>query len=339
LAYYGQEGFQDITSSGTEVQHADNYGNHPGLSYLSPELSDAASQQLNVSNGSAPAQSKLYEATGTSVDGLGAISNDVEDPEDSRSERVGYFGASSTLSFVKQVHAILKGRDPGGGETNRDQYRRISTTPTGGLHWSGQYAEDYSIPTRLESDLMLTVFWDRIYPLYPFLDREVFDHLYAELWAGERGPETFERAPRPNKGHHSGQRARGSPRNGDGIPSSRIFHVLLNAMYALGCSSDRSKTSSASIRPGDFYWKRCKQVLERDFDVFNIPNLMFVQALLYICIYLQSTQDLTSACWNMVGVAVRMSQTLGLHTMSLQKADPQRSVRWLTWAGCVVMDR
>lgn len=100
------------------------------------------------------------------------------------------------------------------------------------------------------------------------------------------------------------------------------------------------------------FWNRCKELLEMDFDLFNRPCLELVQALLFMGVYLQSTAELTGACWNIVGVAIRLAQALGLHASfslragkeyqvgsRLSKEGKTHSLRMRTWAGCVLMDR
>jgi hypothetical protein len=287
------------------------------------------------------------------IDGLGAITQLAplcgSPPE---TERTIYFGTSSTVNFVKQVHQILSEADAG-----IQQDARSSDLPKPkrrhGRHGSGRdgngpkIMEEYAIPTRGESESMLASFWTRTYPLYPFLNRSDFDESYRQLWtppSHNNVPASMATADDGDSGYHEDPGQHRVRVHGDGIPESRRFHVLLNIMYALGCLSSTSKHTTTQAERAQFYWRRCKDLLERDFDIFNRPRTRFIQAVLYMSVYMQSTEELTSASWNLSAIAIRMSQALGLHcAVSNRSLDPARlkllSVRAQTWAGCVVMDR
>lgn len=192
---------------------------------------------------------------------------------------------------------------------------------------------------------MLASFWTRIYPLYAFLHREDFEESYCELWTApphEKIPVAA--ANGVASGYYGNPIHREPPLHGDYIPESRRFHILLNIMYALGCSSDTSMHSTTQAQRGHFYWTRCKGLLERDFDIFNRPRIRFIQSVLYMSVYMQSTEELTSASWNLSAVGIRMSQTLGLHCAVTDRSQDARRlklqfIRAQTWAGCLMMDR
>lgn len=82
---------------------------------------------------------------------------------------------------------------------------------------------------------------------------------------------------------------------------------------------------------------RSRQLLH--FDVLDEGDLALVQALLLLAQYLQSTQS-PSRCWNVVGMACRIAQGLGLY---LNEGDEQYSalelqMRRRTWHGCILLD-
>ncbi len=200
---------------------------------------------------------------------------------------------------------------------------------------------------------MLAVFWSNIYPLYPFLDREKFDNAYDDLWR----PASAElRASDTNPIHFPAwSGVQGYPESlgrGDNIPETRPFHILLNLIFALASHWSCSEPSNMQSQRSELYWKRCKELLQRDFDIFTRPRLQSIQALLYIGVWLQSTTGLTGACSNIVAVAIRMSEALALHCnpqSAAQKGLAQGkeaseslvycSLRWRVWAGCVMMDQ
>lgn len=205
---------------------------------------------------------------------------------------------------------------------------------------------------RREADAMLEIFWLQVHPLYPILDRERFEKDYAGIWTTDGCSSTAS----------SGTAFAGSPDYrhqypthlgyGKKIPKSRSFHMLLNVMFALGCQCDPSEPSYRQAQRGEVFWRRTKDLLELDFDVFNQPCIEFILAFFFMSVYLQSTTQLTGACWNLVGVAIRFAQALGLHCnshSSIKKfteggnassgIDIYNSLRWRTWAGLVLMDR
>lgn len=199
---------------------------------------------------------------------------------------------------------------------------------------------------------MLELFWLRIHPLYPILDRERFERDYAEIWISDRPSSTMQTPPAfaGSPDYRYQYPSRLGP--GEKIPKSRRFHMLLNIMFALGCQCDLSEPLARQGQRGEIFWKRSKDLLELDFDVFNQPCIEFILAFFYMSVYLQSTTELTGACWNFVGVSIRFAQALGLHCNShpsiirsangsrlSSEKDGYNSLRWRTWAGLVLMDR
>jgi hypothetical protein len=54
--------------------------------------------------------------------------------------------------------------------------------------------------------------------------------------------------------------------------------------------------------------------------------------------FLQSTNR-PNRCWNVVGMAIRIAQGLGLHVESTGGDLVERETRRRIWWGCVLMDR
>ena len=59
-------------------------------------------------------------------------------------------------------------------------------------------------------------------------------------------------------------------------------------------------------------------------------------------LYLQST-ELSGACWNLVSIAVRTGQALGLHEDAIDMFDDagdsaEHDLRERVWGGCVLLD-
>jgi hypothetical protein len=131
--------------------------------------------------------------------------------------------------------------------------------------------------------------------------------------------------------------------NFEDIESRKLFYCTLNTIFALGCQSDPYADPEEQALTSEMFWQRAKQLLELDFDVFNEGSVELVQCLLLMSLYLQST-GLSGVCWNVVSVAVRTAQTLGLHRSSPTANAPDRTredpeLRRTIWAGCVLLDR
>ncbi|KAK5688963.1 hypothetical protein LTS10_000943 [Elasticomyces elasticus] len=279
-----------------------------------------------------------FNVSGSHIDGLAAVGPEVANAS---LRTASYFGNSSTVNFVGQVLGIL---------TNPVASRQGDPVLSG--RSSRRVAEEYAIPPRAEADALLATFFSKIYPLYPFLDRERFEKTYGDLWKPV-APDSMLLDV-----YHVGPCASSSvqddeqrPSRGDDIPESRRFHLLLNFVFALASHWDFRSVSSPKTQGGELYWKRCKELLQRDFDIFNRPRLQFIQALLYMGVWLQSTVGMTGACSNIIAVAIRMSESLGLHcndhvvrvvdrmmTYPGGEAPKYCSLRWRVWAGCVMMD-
>lgn len=275
---------------------------------------------------------------GDHVDGMGTVSKENAHSSNSLADRRHYFGTSSTISFVSHVQSILEDTK---FRLSHDRPRHSEYTRR---RQEQQFTEDYSIPTRAESDAMLRFFWSQIYPIYPYLDRQEFEAAYDKLWSSDCEKSSSSASSHiDSPGIYVRYVDHPAPNDGNAIPESRRFHVLLNSIYALVCAWNTSDVAGTQVKRAEVYRRRVEDLLERDFHIFNRPRLIFIQALLYLSLYLQSTVELTGMCWNIVGVAIRMSQALGLHRLSVSAAESSTNgllhfLRWRTWAGCVLMD-
>ncbi|KAK5728226.1 hypothetical protein LTR17_012131 [Elasticomyces elasticus] len=211
---------------------------------------------------------RIQNVSGSHIDGLAAVGPEVADAS---LHTASYFGNSSTVSFVGQVLGIL---------TNPVASSQGDPVLSG--RSSRRVAEEYAIPPRAEADALLATFFSKIYPLYPFLDRERFEKTYGDLWKPV-APDSMLLDV-----YHVGPCASSSvqddeqrPSRGDDIPESRRFHLLLNFVFALASHWDFRSVSSPKTQGDELYWKRCKELLQRDFDIFNRPRLQFIQAPLY----------------------------------------------------------
>lgn len=128
--------------------------------------------------------------------------------------------------------------------------------------------------------------------------------------------------------------------------SDRLFYCMLNSLFALGALLNPKIEQKDRDNISRSFFDRAKKLL--DLDLLAAGNLPLVQTLLLMGQYLQST-GLSSSCWNVIGLAVRVAQCIGLHHDPMacdQGCCPFRELdqvetemRRRAWAGCVTLDR
>ena len=220
----------------------------------------------------------------------------------------GYFGPSSNHSLLGDVCSVaaepVHGQEGPRWETNKDMYdkaashakRRRASSNRGDSTKDASDNFTMTIPPRTEADGLVDGFWRFVHSLYPFIHRPSFEYRYTSLWVPHAQPND----QRP-----------GTPRRNDDYYddlSNRLFYCMLNLVFALGGlfnpripSHDRDKISRS-------FYDRAKQLLDLDFLSFGSTPL--VQTLLLMGQYLQST-EMPSACWTVVGLAIRVAQGIG----------------------------
>ena len=92
------------------------------------------------------------------------------------------------------------------------------------------------------------------------------------------------------------------------------------------------------IIPEDFY-KRARDLYR--YDLLASGSFEVLQMLLLIALYLQATQC-AAECWNSLGLAIRIAQSLGLHAdreKDSTSSPNQMQLRRQIWHLCVQLDR
>ena len=157
---------------------------------------------------------------------------------------------------------------------------------------------------------MLSVYWNEIHVLYPFLHRPNFSQVYENLWISNREES-----------------------------NSRMVHCILNTIFALCCQVKKRISPDEQGSSADVFFARAMRLLK--VDIIGAGSMSLVAALLLMGQYLQST-EWPHRCWVIVGIAVRVAQGLGLHlpqtTIRMQIQQEREMARRL-WHGCVFFDR
>lgn len=118
-----------------------------------------------------------------------------------------------------------------------------------------------------------------------------------------------------------------------------IFFCLLNLVFALGAQYSPMVDPGERGETGRTFFQRAKDFVS--LDSLEHGEVTLVQALLLMGHYLQST-DRSSMCWNIVGLAIRTSQSIGLDKPARSGRNMSRldvEIRKRLWGGCILQDR
>ncbi|KIW07850.1 hypothetical protein, variant [Verruconis gallopava] len=241
-----------------------------------------------------------------------------------RAKRPEYTSQSTATNFDYPFSPWAEGSAKGQGIPDQ----RTRKMPQVCHCWAGRSlnishaVRNWTIPPRAEADALVDSYFEKVYSLYPFLIRQVFMSTYAQLW-------------QPQHGEY-------------GPPSSEIetdaFYALLNSVFALGAQNADYLEPVRRTSMSALFYSRAINSLKVHF--LEQGNIEFVQCLLLSSQYLQSTHS-WEMCWNLVGLAVRVAQGIGLHISPPQFMESywapsfelEEAMRRRVWAGCVTMDR
>lgn len=169
---------------------------------------------------------------------------------------------------------------------------------------------DHLVPSILRS------FLDFIHPVFPILHWPSFITMYNHL-----------RLPSRASGHDVNQTR-------DGV----VFHAILNMVLALGCQRSKDIPPSQRIQYANCFYQKSQRLVS--VETLDFSSLEIVQLLLLRGIYLHYT-TYADRCWNTIGVALRVAQSLGLHVEQTGSSRNQlkREMRRRVWHTCITLDR
>ena len=197
-----------------------------------------------------------------------------EGPNDSTS-----YGSVSMVAFQRYI-------------TSPDSRQRLSalkpvTAQTNGPRPSRSMA---LLPRRSTADNFVYCFFEYYHPVFPALYRPDFEKQYERFW--EPSSEVEDQA---------------KPTEQD----EAAFAATLNLVFAIGSRISPSIDDSEKRSVSEDFYRRSRALYP--YDLLTASSFPVVQMLLLMACYLQATQH-SAECWNSLGVAIRVAQSLGLHT-------------------------
>ncbi|KAL4933264.1 transcription factor domain-containing protein [Aspergillus undulatus] len=242
------------------------------------------------------------------TDGVSAMMGAMEEDRSSQE----FFGSSSAASFMRQIKTAVDRRVSSPNQSTPDSAslgpERSSFMPNEKERQSAIH--DYVLPPRRISDSLMGVYWDYVFPLYPFVDSIRLREEYARIWMG------------------------------DSIQSDEsMLMCTFNVIFALSCQLADFIVPEERENAASAFFSRAKELLH--FNLWDSGSATLIQCLLLMAQYLQSTNS-AHQCWIITGFAVRNAQSMGLHlpqtSACLQSPQEQQLARKI-WHGCVLMDR
>ncbi|CCD34452.1 putative transcriptional regulatory protein [Botrytis cinerea BcDW1] len=225
------------------------------------------------------------------------------------------YGGSSTIALVSQVRQAASDQAVPINETDRPSIDSLPQ-PHGEVEiLHKQDVANFVLPQRQQADEFLKCYWEFVHPVFPLLDLRTFNATYERLWLSS-----------PGKGL-----------DGDEL-NETIFHATLNLVFALGCQYSKDVPPQRKSSYADELYRRSRRLL--NFEILDALQLSLVQLFLLTGVYLQSTEH-ANRCWNVVGLAIRTAQGLGLNTENNSHRTSQSGyeIKRRVWHCCILLDR
>ncbi|CAC9890749.1 unnamed protein product [Aureobasidium pullulans] len=265
---------------------------------------DASSESMQQPDSG---QSGIFTATASAH--LGPIT-DASSPD-------VVFGESSTATFLQQLSHEA-------GQKDRPPLFAPNESDSCPLRLDRSTEQSAELPIRRIADDLINCYWQYMHPLFPILHEPTFTAAYKKSWTSDQ--------PIP---HATPKPTSDNP----GEIKEALFFSTLNIIFALGTRFCSSIPSTEKEITSKRFYRRAR--LNFPYDLLDFSSLPVLQMVLLQGVYLQSTTEV-SRCWNVIGVAVRMAQSLGLHaegTQDRKKTELEREMGRRLWWCCIVLDR
>ena len=265
---------------------------------------------------------KLLESKDTAVQKNGGTSNFKE--EDLATDAMGagsgptmnvtkdnsFYGRSAAMSFMKELFASVDDKPVEIVEL-RSKIPTIYRMSRNEKERSSISMSRIVVPPRSVADGYVNNYFEYAYPLYPFVHKPTFMSAYEEIWSGEA----------------------------DSCEVDELFYSILNLIFAFGYRLSPLGERLEKDICANVYFERSQELLK--FHLMDSGSVLLIQALLLTGQFLQATTRL-AGCWNIIGLAIRIAQGLGLHmatSMSSKRSYIEQEIEKRLWDGCLLMDK
>ena len=253
-----------------------------GVAYPHTPVSDShpgADQKLQKSKDTAIQRNggTNFKEDDLATDAMGAGSGSTTNVTKDK----GFYGRSAAMSFMKELFASVDDKPVDNFEL-APEITAIYRMSRNEKERSSISMSGIVVPPRSVADGYVKNYFEYAYPLYPFIHKPTFMSAYEEIWSGDA----------------------------DSCEVDELFYSILNLIFAFGyrlspLGERLEKNISANV-----YFERSQELLK--FHLMDSGSLLLIQALLLTGQFLQATTRL-AGCWNIVGLAIRIAQGLGLH--------------------------
>ena len=169
------------------------------------------------------------------------------------------------------------------------------------------------LPPRRHADHLMDIYWQRLQPLEPIVNEVHFRQQYQAIFAESLPEEEDE----------------------------RTFVAALNTMFALATQAQECLQFEQREKASSTYFHRAWSLLRPEVVIWEPGSLAIVECLLLMSRFLQCTNN-PHRTWMVVGSAVRIAQSLGLHvrdSASSNTSELYAQRRERLWQCCVFVDR
>lgn len=254
------------------------------------------------------------------VDGLATVPS-TDDSND-------LYGASSTIAFVQFCHHEARRQstaplddETGAARTTSERQHGRYRRPSSSILPEPIRIKDLSasvFPPRQTADDLARCFWEFVHPVFPVLHKTSFMDRYALIWSGAGGE--IDRSPIAEL-------------------DETVFTSTLNLVFALGSKYSESVPPAERAPLAQSFYQRSRAIYR--FEMLDSASLPLVQMLLLTGVYLQSDHQ-ANRCWNVIGLAIRVAQSVGLHVESprhTRQTQKEREMRRRIWHNCLNLDK
>ena len=230
-------------------------------------------------------------------------------------ENRGYFGESSTQAFVERVTGSVLASDIQGASSVDANEQPLEREDENEEEQISRQKEKIlladsarcRLPSRQLADHLVDIYFRYFHIIYPYLHEPTFRQEYEQTWA-------------------------------PGGKVSFLWHSQLNIVFALASHFiDAESMGIIDEGLGVSFFRLSKSLL--DARILEVGSLRMVQNLLLMGVYLQSTGR-QNVCYNVIGLAVRVSQGLALHLEPPNKPKDclKTELERRLWWACVTLD-